>query len=164
MEEELASWQAVECFACCQSALVRAAQAFAGEASVAGRSGEGPSVDREGRWAAAEAGKVQAENRDPEEVRIPCSCHNLVVEVQVEVRIPSHILAPRRAALESHVHRLGPGSVGAAGTDLAAGLGIQTAAVAADYREAAALETGSGSGSVAAAGVARRARVARDAS
>lgn len=123
----------------------------------------GPSVDQEDQWAVAEAGTDQVGNCGLEEARIPCSCHSLAGVV--EAHIPFlRIRAQRQAALGSHVRRLGPESVNAAGIDSAAGLDSRIAAVAAGNMEAAALETGSDSQSVVSAGAAGRNQVAGDAS
>lgn len=154
----LVRWRAAECFACFQLAPAGAGQAFAAALSAADHSGVDPSVDREGQWVAAATGKDQEQSLDLGEVHSPCPFHSPAVEVH----IPVHTQAPRRAALESHVRRLGPESVVAAGIDFAEGLGSQIVAVAAGDREAAGL--GTDSDAVAAAGFGRRARVAGDAS
>jgi hypothetical protein len=141
--EELASWLAAECSACCLSAPAGADRAFAAAVSVADHWEVGPSVDQEDQWVAVEAEKVLVGSRDPAEVRSPCSCHYHSLVAAVEVRIPYHNQAPRRAAQESHARRRAPEIVDVAGTDSAAGLGSQTAAVAAVHKGAEVRGTGS---------------------
>lgn len=161
--EALGSCLAEECFACYQLAPAVVDQAFAVVAFAADH-WEDPFVDQEVRWAVVGVERGQVGSRDLVEVRSPCRS----LAAAVEARIPFHILALHQAAQGSHAHRQGLESVDAAGTGSVADRGSQTAAVAAvaaGDTEAAVLGTDSAAGVAAgvACGMARSARVAKDA-